>query len=69
MVLAEGDRFERLAAEGWTFDDQPSRCRSCRAEILWGTTPVLRKVPLNLDGTSHFRTCPQADYWRGKGRP
>lgn len=51
--------------------DPPARCRSCRAEILWTTTPANKRAPLNRDGTSHFATCPQAADWRrpaGAGR-
>jgi hypothetical protein len=52
---------------GWTRADGTGRdaaCRSCRAEVLWCTTPSGKRAPINRDGTSHFATCPQADAWR-----
>lgn len=51
---------------GWSGEPQepPAQCRSCRAEILWATTPKGKRAPLNRDGTSHFATCPQAPAWR-----
>ncbi len=43
-------------------------CRSCDAEIIWEETDKGGWHPKNLDGTSHFETCPNADQHRGKGR-
>lgn len=44
---------------------EPTRCRSCKASILWVETVKRgRPAPINRDGTSHFATCPQADGWR-----
>jgi len=40
-----------------------SSCRSCGAEITWGETPGGKRAPSNPDGTSHFRTCPDAKQW------
>lgn len=37
-----------------------SRCRSCGAGIYWGVTENGKKVPLNINTTSHFTTCPHA---------
>lgn len=56
----------------------PSRCRWCKAPILWATTPAGKKAPLDacpiegLDANgvhhriylSHFATCPHADQVR-----
>lgn len=44
---------------GW----KPGRigqCRSCRAPVQWCTTPSGKPAPVDVDGTSHFATCPQA---------
>src|SRR5438445_619506 len=37
---------------GWTAHPQepPARCRSCKAEVLWATTPAGKRTPLNRDG-------------------
>lgn len=43
-------------------------CRSCKAEIVWTITKNGKKSPLNLDGTSHFGTCPDADRFRKSPR-
>lgn len=40
-----------------------SKCRSCKADIYWGLTDNNKNVPLNLDGTSHYTTCPDAKKW------
>ncbi len=40
-------------------------CRTCHEAIYFGLTASGAKTPLNLDGTSHFATCEQADQWRG----
>ena len=51
------------------------KCKSCDKPIEWKPFPstgrrfrLLRGKlhPYNLDGTSHFSTCPQATQWRGK---
>jgi hypothetical protein len=42
-------------------------CRSCRAAIVWVTTRNGRLSPMNLDGSSHFGTCPQSEKWRRRG--
>lgn len=41
-------------------------CRSCGAEIKCGKTPSGKPCPFDLDGQSHFATCPQADGWRAR---
>lgn len=43
------------------------KCRSCSAPITWGKTAKGRPVPLDLDGESHFTTCPDAPEWSKKG--
>lgn len=43
-------------------------CRSCNAAIEWRDTPAGKRAPFNLDGSSHFQTCPQSDQWKGQGR-
>jgi hypothetical protein len=39
-------------------------CKSCGALIRWSWTKAGKKTPMNMDGTSHFGTCPQAEQWR-----
>lgn len=40
-------------------------CRSCGAEIMWTINEKSgRRSPVNLDGVSHFATCPDAAKWR-----
>jgi hypothetical protein len=51
----------------------PGNCRTCKAPVLWIKRPdpkaplVLVPHPLDQDGKSHFKTCPQADAWRREG--
>jgi hypothetical protein len=52
-----------------TFPIPPSApkkaCRSCGADVVWITTTLGRKMPVDPGtGESHFATCPQADKWR-----
>lgn len=35
-------------------------CRSCRANVRWIITEAGNRMPVDLDGTSHFATCPNA---------
>lgn len=49
--------------EGYTFSGMGA-CRSCGAPVAWTVTAKGRAAPLNLDGVSHYATCPQADQWR-----
>ncbi|MBS0364943.1 MAG: hypothetical protein JSR67_03855 [Proteobacteria bacterium] len=54
-----------------------TRCKSCRARIVWLTTEAGKKIPVDADTVeaddeiyehgrhvSHFGTCPQASSWR-----
>jgi hypothetical protein len=46
-------------------------CRSCGAEIYWGTTKNQRRCPYDVvdgevTGTSHFATCKDAKQWSKK---
>lgn len=45
----EGYQYERM-----------TRCRGCDAWIAWWLTPAGKQSPHDLDGTSHFATCPKA---------
>lgn len=36
------------------------KCRSCLAPVHWRMTDAGKSSPHNLDGTSHFATCPHA---------
>lgn len=47
-------------------DERTAFCRSCRATVIWCVTKRGMKMPLNLDGTSHFSTCPHAELHRNK---
>jgi hypothetical protein len=54
-----------------------TRCKSCRAMIIWFETPAGKRMPVDADSVepddqeldldkhvSHFATCKQADQWR-----
>lgn len=43
-----------------------SKCNSCGAEIKWRENANNRWEPLNMNGVSHFETCPQAKEWRAR---
>jgi len=45
---------------------EPSKCRSCGEDILFFKTINEKWMPVNLDFSSHFSSCPQADKWRKK---
>lgn len=47
-------------------EQEAGRCRSCGAAIEWRITAKGRRAPYDLDGTSHFATCPEANDWRKK---
>lgn len=39
-------------------------CGSCRENIRWTVTDGGKRMPVNLDGSSHFSTCPNANAHR-----
>ena len=54
-----------------------TRCKSCRARIVWLKTVAAKNIPVDADTVepgdevyehgrhvSHFSTCPQSDQWR-----
>lgn len=45
-------------------NQEPARCRGCRALIYWIKTSNGKNMPVDVDGTSHFATCPKADQFR-----
>lgn len=52
-----------------TILDVQSQCKAanCRAEIVWKLNPNTGKYsPFNIDGSSHFATCPAAKIFRRK---
>jgi hypothetical protein len=54
---------ESVLPEGW-HEDNRGLCRSCGARIIWATHNSGNRAPFNLDGVSHFATCPQGNEWR-----
>lgn len=49
---------------GWS-EKNGGECRSCRAPIRWARNDQSgRMSPFDLDGKSHFRSCPNADQHR-----
>lgn len=56
---------------------KPTRCASCGAAIVWGTTSRGNPIPLDLNrvraisgdryALTHFATCPQGRDWRIHG--
>ena len=47
---------------------QPGLCRSCQQPIYWAKTVKGKSHPLNLDGQSHFGSCPHAKTWSKGGK-
>jgi hypothetical protein len=56
-----------------------TRCKSCRARIVWLKTPAGKNIPVDADTVeaddevyehgkhvSHFSTCPDSPSWRRK---
>lgn len=42
-----------------------SKCRSCNALIVWGSTKNGKRCPLDMEtGQPHLNTCPQAEEWK-----
>lgn len=41
-----------------------AKCRSCDADIWWMKTSNGKNIPLDVNGTAHFTTCPSADQHR-----
>ena len=46
-----------------------SPCKGCGEPIYWIKTIRGQNMPLNLDGTSHWATCPKAGEFRQKEDP
>ena len=46
----------------------PTECKSCHARIVWGLTKNGKRAPFDLNGMSHFTTCPDARKWTKKGK-
>ena len=50
--------------DGWS-EKNGGECRSCHAPIRWARNEQSgRMSPFDLDGKSHFATCPNADDFR-----
>ncbi len=43
-----------------------SRCLGCDTLIYWIKTVRGKPMPLNVDGTPHWGTCPEANRFRSK---
>ena len=43
-----------------------SKCKKCHAVLKWGMSPNGKWIPMDLNGTCHFDTCPHAKEFRGK---
>ena len=42
-------------------------CRSCGADVVFVENPKTgKRPPYDLDGKSHFGTCPEAEAWKGQ---
>jgi hypothetical protein len=41
-----------------------ARCKSCNAPIVWEKTENGKATPNNLDGSTHWSTCPHRREWR-----
>jgi hypothetical protein len=44
-------------------------CRGCGAVIAFAETARGKLMPIDIDGTSHFATCPQAERFRRPAPP
>jgi hypothetical protein len=44
----------------------PARCRGCGADILWVRHASGRRAPYDLNGETHWATCPKAEQFRGQ---
>jgi hypothetical protein len=44
-----------------------AKCKSCGALIEWIVTEKGKRSPINLDGVSHWSTCPDAKTWKKQG--
>ena len=53
----------RVPRPGYTFR-QASRCRGCGARMYWWETVAGKLSPHDLDGTTHFATCPVRERFR-----
>lgn len=43
-----------------------SSCKGCGQSITWMLTENGKSTPLNLDGTTHWATCPDAKKFKRK---
>jgi len=83
VSLTSGDASGEIKKMG--FDEETTesherritRCKSCRARIIWFETADGKKMPVDADTVephdtkldltrhiSHFKACPQANQWR-----
>lgn len=67
-ALADIASAEERAVAGRAYSAN-GKCRSCGAPVHWHLSGVNGKnTPHDLDGTSHFKTCPQANDWSKRSR-
>ncbi|MFB2878697.1 hypothetical protein [Floridanema aerugineum] len=43
-----------------------STCEACKARVNWVKTPNGKYTPINLDGSTHWATCPDAKRFKKK---
>lgn len=45
-----------------------SKCKGCYADIYWVKTPGGKNMPVDIDGTPHWASCPQAEDFKKRQR-
>ncbi len=58
--------FRRNLKSSFPDENKVSECRSCNEHIKWSKTNAGKWTPINLDGSPHWSSCPQANKWRGE---
>lgn len=66
-AIVEANRLRRNIALLLNQVSTRGVCRGCGAEIFWITTKNAKLSPHDIDGTSHFATCPKGNLFRKGG--